>query len=453
LRHIAVTGLVAIAAALGTWAAVPAATAATTTAASSSTAATSVTAAAALGPAGPLAGSLPGADVAPHQVAYPAGVAAPATTSPIDLVQDVSCFHAGDCIAVGLDTTANDGRGSLLGYLWNGHQWKTLAPPAPSGNSGSGLFSVSCKTGTGGGCYASGYYWHGSDSYPFVDVWTAVKWVQERPSAPGGSRYTGLTSLSCYSGTDCVAVGSFVPGGNTSEEFGYAEVWNGHTWRESSAPHVSSYSYQDFGTVSCPASTFCLAGGQYATSDDGFFETWVERFDGSHWTKLTDAVATPEGGVASYLSSISCTSTTSCVAVGEGTNAVETSSPRWTGLSEELTGTAWAITSPSLPTCTDTYLNGVSCTSATSCIAVGGKGPYNYPTTGTAFYALWNGSTWGVRYLYPAAHNGNQMGGIECLTSTYCVTVGNEGPYNKPSAHGLSAFWNGTDWTQINTPT
>src|SRR5690242_18204475 len=76
----------------------------------------------------------------------------------------------------------------------------------------------------------------------------------------------------------------------------------------------------------------------------------------------------PTGSSGSYLNGVSCKSGAGCFAVGYSTTA---SNPGTT-LIERWNGTSWSIlASPNPAGATGSYLNGVSCTSATSCLAVG----------------------------------------------------------------------------------
>ncbi len=81
------------------------------------------------------------------------------------------------------------------------------------------------------------------------------------------------------------------------------------------------------------------------------------------WT--VQPVPAPPNG---QLSGVSCTSTSACAAVGsyaDSTGNIVT-------LAEQWNGTSWQVQSTPNPAgATTSILNGVSCTSATSCTAVG----------------------------------------------------------------------------------
>jgi hypothetical protein len=447
-KRIAVTGLVAVAAVLGSWTAVSVASAASTP----GTTATSATSVAALGTnhgtTGGTPSDLPGSVSAARPAVYPAGVTPATTASPFDIITDVSCLHAGDCIAVGEDATSSGVNDTTLAYLWNGKTWKQASVPLPTGTKYGYLTSVACTQP--GGCIAVGTYQRGSGYYPLEDEWTGAKWVQHLPSTPSGAAGTYPAFVSCSVASFCVATGAYTPSGHSSELKSYAWVWNGNSWRASTPATPSTpYAYNELDTVSCPASNFCLLGGIYATSDNGDFQSVVDSFDGAHWKVLTDASPTPEQGSVDYLNSVSCTSSTACVAVGElGSNAASTTT--YHGYAEVLSGSTWTLTSTGfIASGTQSFLNGVSCSSPTFCAAIGGQGPYSPYTQGKAVYALWNGSTWSVHYMYPASGDGSIMLGVQCLAANYCAAGGTEGTYGKDSAHGDVAFYSGVPtWTQ-----
>jgi hypothetical protein len=369
----------------------------------------------------------------------------------LDVLQDVSCLRVNDCIAVGANGTANGGFGSPIAYMWNG-SWHATAVHLPSGATGGVLNSVSCKPGL---CLAVGTYWTGKVPHLLAEFWRGAGWSNApQPATITGAAFEYLAVTSCFSPTFCVASGLYVPAGNTSQSVAIAEVWNGSVWRLSRPTPPGPFHYASFYTVSCPAVNFCLLGGVYASkfaspTGGGYFETLVESFDGVHFRQLGDAAVTPPQGHATYLNSVSCASTTSCVAVGEWTNL--TGTPVWHGFAESLTGTTWTLGSVPLPGGPASQLNAVSCPASNYCVAIGGQGSFAHATTGKALYALWNGAAWSVNYLNPPVNQGNILFGTQCVSTSYCVATGTEGAYNTNTAHGLTGFWNGTSWTLVNT--
>jgi hypothetical protein len=91
----------------------------------------------------------------------------------------------------------------------------------------------------------------------------------------------------------------------------------------------------------------------------------VLRFDGQRWSKMPSPAA-----VGTELNGVSCVSKTACTAVGEQVGEEGDSSP----LIEEMNGNRWVIAptaSPAIFSVNANHLEGVSCTSAANCTAVG----------------------------------------------------------------------------------
>src|SRR5207302_1374704 len=104
--------------------------------------------------------------------------------------------------------------------------------------------------------------------------------------------------------------------------------------------------------------TNCFAAGFNADDRTGISRTLIEQWDGIAWS----IVASPNRASWDTLSDVTCTSATSCVAVGFYSNGIANQT-----LIEQWDGISWSITtSPNNGT-----LNGVTCTSATNCFAVG----------------------------------------------------------------------------------
>jgi hypothetical protein len=83
----------------------------------------------------------------------------------------------------------------------------------------------------------------------------------------------------------------------------------------------------------------------------------------SSWT----SVSSPNRGIAGSLQAVSCTSSTSCVAVGSyGTGLGYDRT-----LVESWNGSTWTIVSSRNQGTGENVLDGVSCTSSTRCVAVG----------------------------------------------------------------------------------
>jgi hypothetical protein len=97
-------------------------------------------------------------------------------------------------------------------------------------------------------------------------------------------------------------------------------------------------------------------------------------------------------------------------------------------------------------------LSGVSCHSTKLCTAVG----YYYNTSGTevTLAEAWNGTVWSFQTTpnpSGAVEPGSVLDGVSCGSATHCIAVGY---YNTSAQTALMLVeaWNGTSWTIQNTP-
>jgi hypothetical protein len=110
-------------------------------------------------------------------------------------------------------------------------------------------------------------------------------------------------------------------------------------------------------------------------------------------------------------------------------------------LAERWNGTTWTIqpTNPAFSS-SNVLFNGVSCTSATSCLAVGG-------VSGFAVSELWNGKTWNLlpALLKPGPAVFSTLNSVACRSASECMAVGS---YTDGSnvQHTLAYLWNGSFW-------
>ena len=246
---------------------------------------------------------------------------------------------------------------------------------------------------------------------------------QPRPQ-PGSN--AGLGRVSCTSSTNCVAVGAY--NNSSSVEQTLAETWNGTSWSIVSSPNEGS-GQNALTDVSCTSSTICVAVGFYVNSSS-VQQTLAETWNGTSWS----TVSSPnEGSGPNELDGVSCTSSTNCVAVGFYT-AVIVVNPDFPPINviqtlvETWNGTSWSIiSSPNAGSDELNQLLGVSCSSSTSCVAVGF---WAVGTTQTLIEA-WNGTSWSLTPSPSFQGNYDTLSDVSCTSSTICVAVG----YDETSAN------------------
>ena len=287
----------------------------------------------------------------------------------------VSCTTTEYCVAVGV-TIAPSGYAAPL--ILNDGQVTTSPSP---GNGGGQLDGVSCTSATN--CVAVGFYQGPSRVLPLIESWNGTAWSVMSSRNPGYPNSTYLQSVSCASSTSCLAVGF----DTHTTSLNFAEYWNGKTWTITSPPnrHGIYATTDELTGVTCPTSTACIAVGSYVLGR--YAETLIESWNGKTWkinsspnpfsnTSTFDGFMGCGQGGSYLLCSVSCRTSTSCVAVGTY-NYQAGGYER--ALIESWNGSTWSVT-PN-PTRSYSSLFGTSCPEVSFCVAVGlhAEAGVNYP--------------------------------------------------------------------------
>lgn len=249
--------------------------------------------------------------------------------------------------------------------------------------------------------------------------------------------YGNAQDVSCTSQAWCMAVGDL---GSRDRDTPTAAIWNGHKWRSvpvprpATAPRIAALE-----AVSCGAKTKCAAVGQVGN------KVLAEVWNGTKWRRTKPAL--PAASARSELTDVSCPTSTMCVAVGysaprpnaQGKALVE----RWhKGKWSRMAAIAGTANYPRI------NLGGVSCTSDSNCLFVGGYGKdesgLNLPLA-----ERWHKGRWSVIPAARQAHG--TFWSIDCVSGSDCLAVG-EYNYGQGAAGTLGQRWNGHRWTATKTP-
>ena len=220
-----------------------------------------------------------------------------------------------------------------------------------------------------------------------------------------------LTSVSCTSATSCTAVGGGL--NNILILSGNPATWALGDVREISSATLGGYAA--LYSVSCTSATSCTAVG-----NDAYQNILTLAGNPSSWafSDVREISSATLGGYAS-LNSVSCTSATNCTAVGydgaPGLTVITGNPATW------ALGDVREISSASLGGYV--ALNSVSCTSATSCTAVGYDAYQNILTLAG------NPSSWAFSDIANqtlGAANGflGYFFSLFCTSSSACTSVG-----------------------------
>ena len=247
----------------------------------------------------------------------------------------------------------------------------------------------------------------GSSDYTLAEAWNGKKWRIEPTPRPGQG--SSLQDVSCTSATACTAIGDYVR--ITGNEETLAEAWNGKSWAIDRTPNPTGTYGSSLSADSCTSLTSCTAVGNYLDSTRTIV-TLAEAWDGTKW--VIEPTPNPAGATfGSFLDGVSCTSVSACTAVGYYVASDEDE----VTLAEAWNGKKWVIEPTSNPT-GGSSLSAVSCTSATECTAVGAD------IAGTLAEA-WNGATWVIEPT-PNPTGGSSLSAVSCTSATACTAVGSD---------------------------
>jgi hypothetical protein len=325
-----------------------------------------------------------------------------------DTIESTSCPGATVCVAVGYDGFSHES----FAEAWNGAEWRVV------GSVEGTMKRISCPATNW--CAAIGYsaggglqYWRFTES---AGTWS-VKAFSSLP-LPAGASFSAVRGLSCSSSTACTAVGSYY---NGAEYKPLVDRWNGSAWSTQSAPNPAEGSAQNaMLAVSCPSATLCTAVGEAAK------KPYAERWNGSEWVQQT--IPAPAGATESTLEAVSCTAE-ACMAVG---HLLEGGKDK--PLAERWNGKSWSLAAAPMPAeapgGADLY--SVSCPTSSSCLAVGRrinkeeerKGVF-VPLEERTLAESWNGSEWTVQATpNPEAAAFSLLDTVSCTAASACTAMG-----------------------------
>lgn len=347
------------------------------------------------------------------------GVSWSALTIPasVTFVESISCIDANSCVATGatsnqiISIQTNNG-----GATWGINQFATNV---------NELLTVSCSSSTI--CIVGGDETNSGNSIGaifrsnnFGGSWTPI------PLEQGAGL---LDSVSCTGPLFCVTVGA---GGASGAVVQYSTN-GGSTWSTSSVPAGINWLY----AVNCPTSSLCIAGGyEYNSSTQQTSGVIIYSTDSAQtWSLAT--VPTNVG----LIDGISCTGQTFCAAVGNTSNSTQSGLV----LLSTTQGTSW--TNSPLPAGTSSF-SGVSCVGSGFCVAAGQvTGANTGVASGITATTTDGGTTW---TLGTTPINSGYLNGVYCSSTTTCLSVGSNNSQTSSAGVIYSSTDGGLQWTQIN---
>ncbi len=234
-----------------------------------------------------------------------------------------------------------------------------------------------------------------------------------------------------------------------NKHYTLAERWNGSTWTVQKTP--SKGNSANLVSVSCGSSSECVAVGWYVESAKTM--PLVEIWNGESW-KVKASATLPSESKEGWFEGVSCAAAKACTAVG-------TYQPPLLGehaLAESWKGSGWSVQATAEP---ESHLLGVSCTAASACTAVGdyknadvsGESHDTETFAEEGLIERWNGTSWQLQTPRNPEGRSKDEGSahwafsrVSCASASACVAVGYHTSSEKPYGTLLGEYWTGTSW-------
>jgi hypothetical protein len=238
-------------------------------------------------------------------------------------ITGVSCPSVSLCFATGwYQDSSNDTAEHGLLLEWSDGSWTAMEAPLPAGADSSAsvsLSGVSCPSVSL--CFATGDYIPDSGVKGLLLTWSGGSWTGGYTPLPSDAVtnaefISDLSGVSCPSPSNCVAVGYYY--NNTSgAQNGLVVTWSGDSWTAAGAPQ-SADAASDIAVlsaVSCASATQCAALGRNSSGPA------LLTLSGGSWTAtplpLPSNYNTGWGTDDYDLGGISCPASSQCLAVGD----------------------------------------------------------------------------------------------------------------------------------------
>lgn len=356
---------------------------------------------------------------------------------------DISCTSDASCVAGGnVEDNSLSESGDYAGSAevvdrLVGTRWAELRPPTPSATQQSLLTGLSC--GASNSCTIVASFDEQGPQLPYssngdlVQTLSGARW---RLSGLRGAPTAALNAASCPTAASCVGVGQYTDDAGNARAF--VETLAGGSWaRTPLHGHAASTFSSSLSSISCSDATDCMAVGQFADASASP-HALAEVLHGSTWSERD-----PPTPAHAQLVGVSCTSPTDCVAAGE---TVDPYGNPQRFFAATYTGVAWSLSW--LPySVIDRYggITGVSCAGGL-CVVVGFADP-QLEGPQRLLVASSTGGRWTVRLLN--GRSDGELDGVSCVSATDCIAVGTEG---LAEPHGFVDLFNGTAWRQTVLP-
>ena len=280
-------------------------------------------------------------------------------------------------------------------------------------------------------------------------------------TVPGSGEDDVLLGTACTSGTQCFAVGVTLGdlSSPTTVPTPIIDSWNGTSWNYSTGAPLPAGVEGGLFNITCASPVDCWAVGTQLEAGGNGNSTGalVENWNGTAWSVVPTPTPSGNGVVGAFLQGVTCTSPSDCIAVGYTTDI---NGGNLNDLIEQWKGSSWTIVPGGDTGQTYDELMRVDCLSADNCWAVGNAGPAQQDPNFLPIYPgavgdqglieHWDGSSWTVvPSTTEPSPGGGFLYGIECLSASDCWASGAVTDDTGQGSGLLMEQWNGSVWTDI----
>jgi hypothetical protein len=287
----------------------------------------------------------------------------------------------------------------------------------------------------------------------------AMRAARTPAAASASEARSGEPLISCVLATDCLGIeGAANLGGGEPSVPTRVARWNGSAWKGVGVTLPKGTRTADLLGVSCRGAKSCLVVGDYYTSTSlgAASRVLALSYNGTS-LKPTPAVPLPKGATDAALISVSCATTSYCVAlVAADGNAGAFGNSVPPTIIETWNGAKWTLHTAAASVGKTSVLepSAVSCATSAFCVLAGTELTITSNSLSAKLYAAsWNGKK--LRAMKAATVGGSKDDSeaidVSCASASNCAVTGTEtgDPTSSSGTPSLSAFteiWNGKTW-------
>lgn len=363
----------------------------------------------------------------------------------------VTCSSVPACTAVGYFSPGS-GAGAPVVLTGSGRTWKRAAVTLPGDAVASdlpGFMAVSCHASA---CVAVGDYDNAVGQQGLIGTGSGNSWHTIQAPLPANAAVAPvngnpptviLTDVACPAAGSCAATGHYLD--NTGAQQGLLLTGSGNSWTAAEPPLGAGDPQADLSSVACSSATSCTAVG-WANGPSNNQVPVLITWDGVAWT--VQPTPLPPGVSGGILTSVSCAPAGGCGAVGEYFTSTTAPALLVTG-----SGATWqAATAPQLDTETASSIpfDTISCPVAGWCLTAGARyGSRSSLVVYAGYGTHWTATSAGL----PPGGVFPSLGAVACASRTACVIAGQYGTgTTNNTAHLFLLVHNGASWLPAVTP-